>query len=80
MPTLTLKNIPEKLYLRLKEVAKSHRRSLNSEILYLVEQSLMPHKVELAEKIAAARKIRENNASYLLTDEEINTAKNLDRP
>ncbi|MCI5142319.1 MAG: Arc family DNA-binding protein, partial [Candidatus Electrothrix sp. ATG1] len=37
MPTLTLKNIPEDLYTRLKAAAEAHRRSLNSEILYCVE-------------------------------------------
>ncbi len=80
MPTLTLKNIPDDLYLRLKEAAKIHRRSLNSEILYRVERSLMSHKINVAEKAAAARKIRELTAAYLISDEEIQAAKNMGRP
>ena len=38
MPTLTIKGMPDPLYLRLKERAAKHRRSLNSEILVALEQ------------------------------------------
>ena len=40
MATLTLKNIPEPLYERLKHVAKFNHRSLNSQIIYSLERSL----------------------------------------
>jgi plasmid stability protein len=39
MATITLKNIPEELYDRLKYFAKLHHRSLNSEIIYILEKS-----------------------------------------
>jgi antitoxin FitA len=38
MPTLTIKGMPDPLYLRLKQRAAEHRRSLNSEILVALEQ------------------------------------------
>lgn len=40
MATITLKNIPTKLYERLKHFAKIRHRSLNSEIIYNLEKSL----------------------------------------
>ena len=80
MPALTIKNIPDDLYLRLKEAAKVHRRSLNSEILYCVERTLVPYKIDVAEHLMTARKLREKTAEYQLTDELLNTAKNDGRP
>ena len=80
MPTLTLKNIPDNLYARLKESAQVHRRSLNSEILNCVERTLVPYKIDVTEHILTARKIREKTADYPLTDELLNSAKNDGRP
>lgn len=80
MPALTLKNIPDDLYTRLKESAHAHRRSLNSEILYCVERMLIPYRVDVSKHISAARKIREKTADYPLTDELLNAAKNNGRP
>lgn len=39
MATITLKNIPEVLYERLKYLARLHHRSLNSEIIYNLEKA-----------------------------------------
>jgi len=80
MPAITLKNIPDDLYDRLKESARAHRRSLNSEILYCVERTLIPYRVDVSEHISMARKIREKTADYPLTDDLLNAAKNNGRP
>jgi hypothetical protein len=40
MATITLKNIPNALYERLKYFAKLRHRSLNSEIIYNLEKSV----------------------------------------
>ena len=80
MPTITLKNIPDSLYSQLKVAASSHRRSLNSEILYCVERALGTHKINASEHIEEARKIREKTAQYRITDQEIDDAKNTGRP
>jgi len=40
MPSITLKNIPDGLHRRLRSSADTARRSLNRQILYLVEQAL----------------------------------------
>jgi plasmid stability protein len=56
MPTnLTLKNIPDEVYERLKVSAESHRRSLNSEIIVCLESVLIPGRVPPAERLARAR-------------------------
>ncbi len=80
MPTLTLKNIPDDLYIHLKEIAKIHRRSLNSEILYCLERSLGAHKIDLAEQLATARSLRTLTANNPIDEDELNLAKNEGRP
>jgi plasmid stability protein len=59
MPTtLTLKNIPDEVYERLKAAAETHRRSLNSEAIVCLESVLLPGRVEPSERIARARALR----------------------
>lgn len=59
MPTtLTLKNIPDEVYERLKTSAESHRRSLNSEAIVCLESVLLPERVSVAERLARARALR----------------------
>ncbi len=80
MPALTIKNIPDDLYARLKEAAQAHHRSLNSEILYCVERTLGSHKIDVSEHLTVARALRAKTASNPLTDDELNAAKNKGRP
>lgn len=80
MPALTVKNIPDDLYERLKQAAQAHRRSLNSEILYCVERTLIPYKVDISSQLTIARKLREKTAANTLTDETLDSAKNNGRP
>ena len=55
MPTtLTLKGIPDDLYLRLKQTAEAHRRSLNNEAISVLETALLPRKATSSERIARA--------------------------
>lgn len=59
MPTtLTLKNVPDELYERLKWLAECHRRSINSEVIVSLESLLLPHRVTAAERLARARTLR----------------------
>ena len=79
MPTMTIKNIPGPLYERLKQAAAMHRRSLNSEILYCLEESLAPRKRNVAELVEKARRVREKTAHYRLDNEELDRARNAGR-
>lgn len=59
MPTtLTLKNIPDEIYERLKAAAGAHRRSLNSEAIVCLETVLMPTKMASSDRLARARQLR----------------------
>ena len=80
MPTMTLKNIPEPLYERLKQAAALHRRSLNSEILYCLEESLAPRRRNAKELVERARHVREKTAHYHLGEGELDRAKKTGRP
>jgi len=40
MPSITLKNIPQQLFDRLKTLAKIRHRSLNSEIIFTLEKAV----------------------------------------
>ena len=42
MTTITIKNIPDELYEQLKKSAKTHRRSINSELIQCLEMVLNP--------------------------------------
>lgn len=45
MPTLTVRDIPDRVYRRLKERAGSNRRSMSNEIVTLLEEALLPRPV-----------------------------------
>lgn len=56
--TLTLKNIPDEVYERLKASAQTHRRSLNSEAIVCLESVLLPGRADPGERLARARALR----------------------
>lgn len=56
--TLTLKNIPDDVYDRLKLSAEAHRRSMNSEVIVCLEEVLLPAKVTHTARLARARELR----------------------
>jgi plasmid stability protein len=56
--TLTLKNIPDEVYQRLRASAEAHRRSLNSEAIVCLETVLLPGRMDPAERLARARALR----------------------
>ena len=59
MPTtLTLKNIPDVVYDRLKLSAEMHRRSMNSEAIVCLEAALLPSRVDAKERLVRARALR----------------------
>lgn len=80
MATVTIKNMPDELYAQIKRRAKANRRSINSEILISLDQTLRSHQDDVEEIIAQARVVREHTAHYLLTDEVLEQAINEGRP
>ena len=80
MPTsLTLKNIPDALYERLKAAAELHRRSLNSEAIVCLESVLLPNRVAPSDRVARARALRAGLPQGRFTAEDIDAAKRAGR-
>ena len=75
MATVTVKNIPDELYDRLKTVAEINRRSINSEIIMCIENTVISRRINLDEMLENARQLRQLTAGHLINDEEFNKAK-----
>lgn len=58
MVNVTLKNVPEDLYARVKESARRHRRSINGEIIARLEATLKPQHMSPEERLAFIREGR----------------------
>lgn len=75
MPTLTIKDMPEPLYLRLKQRAAQNRRSLNSDILLAVEQVTAAAPPDPQALLSRADAIRNKLHVTPLTEARLRTAK-----
>lgn len=80
MATITIKNIPDGLYEQLKEAAAANRRSINSEVIHLIEQAVTGRQLAPEAFIARARLLRERTAGYHLTNETLWGARTEGRP
>jgi plasmid stability protein len=81
MPTtLTLKNIPDEVYERLKASAEAHRRSLNSEAIVCLESVLLPGRIEPGERLARARALRATLGRTKFKARDIDALKREGRP
>jgi plasmid stability protein len=81
MRAITVKNIPDNLYQRLKQSATENRRSLNSEILVCIERTVQSRKHEDVQDILTrARKMRQKTRGHVLTDTKFNEMKTAGRP
>ena len=75
MPTLTVKGLPDELYMRLKQSAEDNRRSLNAEIIACIERALRSRRVSPEEILARARDLRSLDPQPPLTDEFLDEAR-----
>jgi plasmid stability protein len=71
MVTVTIKNIPEQVYERIKAQAKVNHRSINGEILSILEQAISLPPIDVKATLDRARKVRELTANYIVTADEI---------
>jgi plasmid stability protein len=78
--TLTLKNIPEDVYRRLKLSAETHRRSLNSEAIVCLEAVLTPNRLPPSERLARARELRSQLGQAHFKVGDIDSVKRHGRP
>jgi plasmid stability protein len=76
MPTtLTLKNIPDDVYERLKAEAGANRRSLNGQAIVLLESALKRAHVDVHARLARARALRSAVAGVRFRPGDIDTLK-----
>ena len=81
MRAITVKNIPDNLYQRLKQSATENRRSINSEILVCIERTVQSQKHEgVNDTLARARKMRQKTRGRVLTDRKFDEMKTAGRP
>ena len=76
MATITIKNIPEDLYERLKQSARAHHRSINGELISFMERMLLP----TAPSIEEIRAVRVNIPADAISIEELQQAIDSGRP
>ncbi len=79
MPGITIKKIPDDLYQRLAEIARTHRRSLAKEIVVALEHHVgrpAQDKQALLERIRAVRERHQR----MISDADIEGWKDMGRP
>jgi len=74
MPAITVKNIQEGLYNRLKKSTEINRRSINSELIHCLESMLEPVRITPEKRLVRARALRPHVAKNLPTPNDIRQA------
>jgi plasmid stability protein len=69
--TLTIRNVPEGLHAQLKRRAEQHHRSLNSEVVHLLETILEEETLDRSEAVDRARRRREEGPTYSTEPEDL---------
>jgi len=81
MATLTLKNVPDGLYARLKLLAARNRRSLNQEAIAHLEEAVTMPREDADHRLAALRRFHESlSRRYNLEERDIDEWKRAGRP
>ncbi len=80
MATITLKNIPDPTYNTLKQLATDNRRSINSEIINLIEKATKSSKIDPNQHLVLARNFREKSKHHFVDDAKLTEIKNERRP
>ncbi|MCB1202230.1 MAG: Arc family DNA-binding protein [Leptospiraceae bacterium] len=71
---ISLKDVPDELHEKIKERARRSHRSINSEIIYLLETLIEPRSIDYEAELLAIQTLR-NNFKGLINDEELNRIK-----
>jgi plasmid stability protein len=80
MRSITIKGIPDPLYRRIKRRAAENRRSLNSEVIVCLEQSVRAEPIDPKAFLSRVDAIRKSLALPPITDQMLRAAKNAGRP
>ncbi len=80
MPTMTIKNIPDELYEKLKKRAEENGRSMNNEVIFCLKYALQGGRVDPEAFLARVEAIQRRMSLPYLTDEILRAAKEEGRP
>ena len=81
MPTtITVKNVPTELYDLLKQNAAIKHRSINNEVISIIEDAMQSKRINPEDFLVSVRRLREKTKEFALTEDIINLAKNEGRP
>lgn len=80
MVSITVKNIPADIYDSVRQSAKANRRSINRQIIVIMEEAVNSRAIEPEEFLVRARRLREKTARYAISDDEFDHAKQAGRP
>ncbi|MGB6067910.1 MAG: Arc family DNA-binding protein [Desulfomonilaceae bacterium] len=80
MPNMTIKNIPDDLYEKLKKRAQAHDRSMNSEVIFCLKRALQGGRVDPEAFLARVEAMQQQVSMPPLTDEILRRAKEEGRP
>lgn len=69
MTTFTVKNIPPGLYEKLKQSAERNRRSINSEIIYCIENAVQSRVLDTRRVLEKARQLRALTQATPISDD-----------
>jgi plasmid stability protein len=76
MPTtITVKNIPQDLYDKLKNRALRNHRSVNREIISIFEEALTVRRLDKEDILISARSLRGRTREFYMTEKFIKKAK-----
>ena len=75
MHNITIKNVPEELYEKIKITAKENRRSINNEIIKRLGDSLSSKKIDIKNLFSTLDNFYKNTNIPPITDEIINKTK-----
>ena len=80
MPAITVKNLPDDLYQRLKANSKAHHRSINGELIATLDRVLTPQRLDPDSQLAQLRALRARLDLPTLDPADIRTAIAAGRP
>jgi len=80
MATLTVKNIPDDLYEKLKQRAKARNRSVNKEIIVCIQEALESRRMDPESFVARIEALHRQMQAPPLTDRMLRRAKTEGRP
>ncbi len=78
MNNITIRNISDRIHKKLKKRSELSRRSINSEIIACLEESLFTNKNEVEQILRKSQEIR-NNLNFEITLSELEEAKSYGR-